>query len=78
MRSTVTTTLQALGIDQLSIAERLRLVEEIWDSISDDVRELEMPDWHRLELDRRIAAADANPSAALSWDDVKASLRSEP
>jgi putative addiction module component (TIGR02574 family) len=44
------------------------------DSISDDARELEMPDWLRLELDRRIAAADANPSAALSWDEVKASL----
>jgi putative addiction module component (TIGR02574 family) len=30
-------TLQSLGIDQLSVADRLRLVQEIWDSISAEV-----------------------------------------
>ena len=50
--------LQSLGIDRLSVEEKLRLVEEIWDSIGDD---LPIPEWHRQELDRRLAAHDANP-----------------
>lgn len=29
-------TLQSLGIDHLTSAERIRLVEEIWDSIPDE------------------------------------------
>jgi putative addiction module component (TIGR02574 family) len=30
-------TLQALGIDQLGVTERLQLVQEIWDSIAAEV-----------------------------------------
>ncbi len=36
---------------------------------------LTMPDWHREELDRRLAAADANPDAAIPWEEVKRRLR---
>ncbi len=67
-------TLQSLGIDRLSVAERLRLVEEIWDSISESPDELPIPEWHRQELDRRLAACKANPEAGSSWEEVKARL----
>jgi putative addiction module component (TIGR02574 family) len=67
-------TLKSLGIDRLSMAERLLLVEEIWDSIADEVEELEIPLSHRQELDRRLASLQADPSAGASWPEVKARL----
>jgi putative addiction module component (TIGR02574 family) len=38
---------------RLPVADRIRLVEEIWDSIATDAA-VEMPEWHRQELDSRL------------------------
>jgi putative addiction module component (TIGR02574 family) len=67
-------TMQDLGIDRMSTEDRLRLIEEIWDSLS-AVDQLEIPESHREELDRRLAAADADPSAGSPWEEVRARLR---
>jgi len=60
-------TARTLGIDRLSIAERILLVEEIWDGIAAEVDSLEVPQSHRDELDRRLAAYEADPRAGSSW-----------
>ena len=67
-------TMHALGIDRMSPDERLCLLEEIWDSLS-PLEQLEIPESHREELDRRLAAADADPSAGSPWEEVRARLR---
>jgi putative addiction module component (TIGR02574 family) len=67
-------TLQDLGIDQLSAEQKLRLLGEIWDSLSQE--ETPIPESHREELDRRLAAADADPAAGRPWEEVRARLRS--
>ena len=59
----------------LSVEQRLELIGELWDSIPDSVHELPVPDWHREELERRLAAADAEPDAAVPWQQVKKRLR---
>lgn len=66
-----------VDIEQLSVPQRLDLIARIWDSIPDTAQALPVPDWHIHELERRIAAADANPGAAEPWEQVKARLRSE-
>ena len=68
-------TLNELGIDQMSTDERLRLIGDIWDSLS-PVEQIELTESQRLELDRRIAAADADPSPGTPWEIVKARSRS--
>jgi putative addiction module component (TIGR02574 family) len=68
-------TAKSLGIDQLSLAERVLLVEEIWDSIAAEAEALEVPQSHKDELDRRLAAYDADPHAGSSWEDVKSRLQ---
>ena len=50
-------TSNSLGIDRFSVAERLRLVEEIWDSIAQEVGAMDVPQSHKDELDRRLDAA---------------------
>ncbi len=61
----------ALGIDRLSAGERLQLVQEIWDSLEAEVAVLPLSEAQKQELDRRVAALDANPHAVVSWEDVE-------
>jgi hypothetical protein len=35
-------------IGELDLADKLMLVEDVWDSIADDNGSLPMPEWHRL------------------------------
>ena len=65
-------TLQSLGIDRLSVAERLELVQAIWDSIAAEAERAPLSDAQREEIDRRLAAHRASPSAAVPWEQVEA------
>ena len=59
----------------LTVEQRLELIGELWDSIPDSLSELPIPEWHREELEGRLAAADADPDAAIPWEEVKRRLR---
>lgn len=63
-------TLEQFGLDHLPAGERFELVGLLWDSLGDG--EFTPPEWHLLELESRIAEADANPDAAIPWTDFKA------
>jgi putative addiction module component (TIGR02574 family) len=65
---------KSLGIDRLSLAERILLVEEIWDGIADEADAIEVPQSHKDELDRRIAEHAADPNSGASWEHVKNQL----
>jgi putative addiction module component (TIGR02574 family) len=65
-------TLQALGIDRLSMPERIALVQEIWDSIPADGSSSPLTEEQKQEVDRRLAAHQANPNAAIPWEQVEA------
>ncbi len=65
-------TLEQFGIDRLPVAERLELAELLWESVEVDPIPQPIPDWHRIELERRIAAADADPGAGIPFDVAKA------
>jgi putative addiction module component (TIGR02574 family) len=71
-------TLHQLGIDRLSIPERLELIGLIWDSIAAPEDALPIPDWHLRELEQRRAAAESNPGAGIPWEVVKARLKERP
>ncbi|MBI5570903.1 MAG: addiction module protein [Desulfomonile tiedjei] len=59
-------------IMKLSVAERILLVEEIWDRIAAEQEPLELSEAQRRELDRRLDACEASPREGSSWEDVKA------
>ena len=62
---------KSLGIDKLDVEERLKLIGEIWDSVSEEAGDLSLSTEMKAELDKRLAAADANPEASVPWEDVK-------
>jgi putative addiction module component (TIGR02574 family) len=66
------------GIDQLSPEERAALALEIWDSLGDDRPPSGLTIEQRVELARRDAELDANPSIALSWEQIHASVETRP
>ena len=55
----------------LSVSERLKLIEDLWDSIETDAEALPLPDWHRAEIDRRIDALDTGASIGAPWEEVR-------
>ena len=46
----------AIDIDAMTPSDRLDLIEQLWASL--DPEDVPMPDSHRVELDRRLDAAD--------------------
>ncbi len=64
-------------IRQLSVPERIQLVEQIWNSIAEDEAAFELTPAQKAELDRRLTAHEAAPDRGSSWEDVKARLLGE-
>ncbi|MGL4550908.1 MAG: addiction module protein [Gemmataceae bacterium] len=64
--------LTRLGIDRMSVAERVALVQEILDSVAAEQPPAPLSEGKRAELARRLADADANPSDAVPWAEVEA------
>lgn len=62
-------------MDRLSIKERLALAEQLWDSVATYLERQPLTDAQRAELERRIAAADANPAEGVAWEVVRAEAR---
>ena len=60
---------------ELSVAERIQLVEDIWDSIAAVPDAVPLTDAQREELDRRLDAYRRNPAAGSPWEEVRERVR---
>ncbi len=60
---------------RLSIAERIQLVGDIWDSIAEESENLSLTQSERDELDRRLADYRRNPHQGSSWDRVRERIK---
>lgn len=59
----------------LSVSEKLMVVEGLWDQIAQSSDPLPIPDWQKEELDRRAEAALTNPIAGVDWEEAKNRIR---
>jgi putative addiction module component (TIGR02574 family) len=64
-------------INQLSIDERIELVQAIWDGIADEQAHIPLTEEQLRELDRRLAEHEANPDDVIPWEEVNARLRAK-
>jgi putative addiction module component (TIGR02574 family) len=62
------------NIRHLSVAERLQLLEDIWDGILEDEAVPPLSEAQRAEIDRRLEAYDANPDSGRPWSEVRERL----
>jgi putative addiction module component (TIGR02574 family) len=59
---------------ELSVAEKLKLIGELWDSIAENPSQVPVPEWHLEELERREKEHLQNPQPGESWEVVKQRL----
>lgn len=62
-------------IRKLSVREKLRIMEAIWEDLSANAANVPVPQWHKDVLDTRRKAVEAGREKILDWDDVKKSLK---
>lgn len=62
---------------ELSVAQRILIVEEIWDSIvADSPESVPLVESQKKELDKRLNSYQENPGAGTSWNKVKEKILS--
>jgi putative addiction module component (TIGR02574 family) len=61
----------AIEFEHLSRDQRLDLIEELWESLTDNERdEIPLTDAQRTELDRRLALLDREGPVGMSLEEV--------
>jgi putative addiction module component (TIGR02574 family) len=59
------------SIFDLSPAEKLQLVQDLWDDLAASPELVPVHDWHKEELARRKANLLKNPASGPSWEEVQ-------
>lgn len=63
------------SIFELSPAEKLQLVEDLWDDLASSPEAVPVHDWQKQELARRKANLLKNPDSGVPWHEVKLKIR---
>ncbi len=62
-------------IEKLNLSEKLKLVEDIWDSIARSNSELPIQEWQKTELEKRYSDYKYGQLKLHDWSDVHNRLR---
>ena len=62
-------------IKNMSLDEKLRAMEELWESLSQDEAHLESPAWHEDALRQTSTAHGSGQEKPVDWGDAKRELR---
>lgn len=63
------------SVFDLSPAEKLQLVEDLWDDLAANPDDVPIHDWQIKELERREANLKLNPGSVTDWESVKRRVR---
>jgi len=58
----------------LPLAERIQLIDALWESVTEEGYEPPLTPEQAAELDRRLAAHRLDPDAVISWESIKEDL----
>jgi putative addiction module component (TIGR02574 family) len=67
--------MEAIDIDSLSAEERLALLEQVWESLSETPQAIPFTNSQRDELDRRLDDLDREGPVGIPWEEVLDRLR---
>lgn len=63
------------SVFDLSPAEKLQLVEDLWDDLASKPEDVPIHEWQKEEVERRKANLKNAPATGLSWEDVVKHIR---
>jgi putative addiction module component (TIGR02574 family) len=58
------------SLRQLPLADKLRVVEVLWDDIAASTEEYPLPGWLRAEIQHRVAEHQTNPTTTLTQEEL--------
>ncbi len=64
-----------LDIAKLSLAERIQLAEDLWDSVAAETGGLPLTEAQATELDQRFAQLARDPEAGDPWEVVRGRIQ---
>ena len=67
-------TVASLGLDKLTVEDRVRLIHELYDSIPTKADCFELSEQEMLELDQEIADCRLHPEKGKTWEETKREL----
>lgn len=62
-------------IGQLPVADKLRLMETLWDALCREAERAPIPAWHETVLAKRLARLDSGVEPVSPWSEAKARIR---
>lgn len=65
----------ALKLDEMSLAEKLQAMEDLWNDLCHRVEDIAMPEWHGEELSVREKDLQAGKDRFSDWESVKSEIR---
>jgi len=63
-------------VRQLPFADKLQIMEAIWEDLRAHAEQVPVPAWHKELLDERRKAVEAGCEEILDWDSIRDSLGS--
>ena len=66
-----------LDLQQMTVPEKLRLMEELWRDLSKNERDLASPEWHGAVLAERERKLASGEDTLMDWEEAKQQLRAK-
>jgi putative addiction module component (TIGR02574 family) len=63
-----------ISLDDLSVAEKVQLLERIWENLCQESGDVRSPEWHKEVLDERRRRLEDGSVTVSSWTDAKERL----
>ena len=60
-----------LQIDQLSLEEKLQIMEALWEDLRSRAEDMPVPQWHKDVLDTRERMIETGEASFEDWDSAK-------
>jgi hypothetical protein len=66
-----------VDLRQMSLPDKLRLMEELWQDLSKNERDLASPEWHGAVLKERELKLASGEDTCVDWESAKRKLRAK-
>ena len=68
--------IESSQLEKMSVTERLKAIDQLWDSLNRSGDEIPSPDWHQDVLADRKARAQSGEAKFLTLAELRSRLRS--
>ena len=68
---------RSLPLDEMSIEEKIKTMEEIWDDLVSHANSVSSPDWHKDILEDREKKLKEGVEEVIDWNVAKNSLKKD-